>query len=277
MALEIRFWGVRGSTPCCGDDYERFGGHTSCVSVQVDDTLVIFDAGTGIFDLGNWVQKKEIKRASLLLSHVHLDHIVGFPFFKPLSDFEFNLDVISGTLEKQKGIETYLEEHLFDTPLFPVRMEQLKAQITYWDVGPKENFTLNKTVKVTTIPLNHPGGAMGYRLDAQGKSVCYVTDTEHTSDQRDPNILEAIQGSDLLIYDTTFTDEEYKTGGYIGWGHSTWEEGIRLCKQANVKNLALFHHSPTHTDPILREIEQEAYNAWPGTLVTYQGMKLCLD
>ena len=119
---------------------------------------------------------------------------------------------------------------------------------------------------------NHPNGATGYRIEHDGKSICYVTDTEHIVGKPDENVLALIEGADLVIYDSTYNDEEFPAK--IGWGHSTWEEGIRLCKMANVKQLAIFHHDPDHNDDFMRDVEQKAREQWEGALVSREHMIL---
>ncbi|MFA7430042.1 MAG: MBL fold metallo-hydrolase, partial [Rhodospirillaceae bacterium] len=129
-------------------------------------------------------------------------------------------------------------------------------------------------VKVRTAPLNHPNGATGYRIEHAGVSMCYVTDTEHVPGKPDPNILGLIEGADLVIYDCTYTDEEFPDRA--GWGHSTWQEGVRLCRAASVKRLAIFHHDPDHDDTFMEHVEDEARNTWVGALVARDNMELTL-
>ena len=123
-----------------------------------------------------------------------------------------------------------------------------------------------------TAPLNHPNGATGYRLEFAGHSVCYITDTEHVSEQLDPNIVELIEGTDIFIYDSTYTDAEYPR--YRGWGHSTWQEGVRLADAANVKLFVAFHHAPEHADETMDEIASALRRARPASSVAHEGMIL---
>jgi phosphoribosyl 1,2-cyclic phosphodiesterase len=127
-------------------------------------------------------------------------------------------------------------------------------------------------LRVRTAPLNHPNGATGYRLEFGGKSVCYVTDTEHVPGQPDQRVLGLIEGADLVIYDCTYTDDEFPEK--IGWGHSTWQEAVRLCRSASVKQLALFHHDPSHEDPFMEDVERQAREAWTGTVAAREGMRI---
>jgi phosphoribosyl 1,2-cyclic phosphodiesterase len=127
---------------------------------------------------------------------------------------------------------------------------------------------------VRTCALNHPDGATGYRLEWAGKSVCYVTDVEHHPGQLDQTVLDLIKDADLVIYDCTYTDDEFPN--HVGWGHSTWQQGIRLCRAANVGQLAIFHHNPDHTDTMMAEIEAEAKQVWPNVIVARDEMALFL-
>ena len=126
-----------------------------------------------------------------------------------------------------------------------------------------------------TQPLNHPNGATGYRIEYNGKAVCYVTDTEHLPGQTDENILKLIEGADLVIYDSTYTEEEFTH--HAGWGHSTWNEGLRLCQLAGARQLAIFHHDPDHDDAMMDKIAAEARAARANTLVTRECMTLIID
>ena len=127
-------------------------------------------------------------------------------------------------------------------------------------------------IRIRTAPLNHPNGATGYRVEFGGKAACYVTDTEHVIGELDENILELIQGADILIYDSTYTDDEFET--YVGWGHSTWQEGVRLCQAAGVRTLAIFHHDPGHDDAAMDRIGEQLAQAFPGAVVAREGMIL---
>jgi phosphoribosyl 1,2-cyclic phosphodiesterase len=130
-------------------------------------------------------------------------------------------------------------------------------------------------VNVRTTPLNHPDGATGYRIEHGGKAACYVTDTEHVPGQPDQNILGLIEGADLVVYDSSYTEEEFPS--HVGWGHSTWNEGMRLCRMAGVKKLAIFHHEPDHEDAFMENLEAEATAAWEGNVVAREGMEIRLD
>lgn len=265
----VRFWGVRGSIACPTPRHVGFGGNTSCIEITAGDQKIILDAGTGLRELGLELLEDGVKKSTLLLTHTHWDHIIGFPFFGPAYRSDFELLVRAGHLGDQGGVRAALKGHMTQ-PMFPVPLEALQASIEFVDFRAGEPFDLSPSVHVETAPLNHPNGATGYRIEHGGKSVCYVTDTEHVPGSPDPNVLELIAGADLCIYDSTYTDVEFPR--HVGWGHSTWQEGVRLCQQAGVKRLAIFHHDPSHDDAFMTEVEREAAATWAGAMVAREGM-----
>jgi phosphoribosyl 1,2-cyclic phosphodiesterase len=159
-------------------------------------------------------------------------------------------------------------------PMFPVPLEAMQAEITYEDFEAGEDFELWEDLAVRTAPLNHPNGATGYRVEHKGKSVVYVTDTEHVPGKLDQNILALIEGADMVIYDSTYTEEEWPEK--IGWGHSTWNEGMRLCQAANAKKLGIFHHDPEHDDAFMDKVDEEAKDVWDGNFVIKEGQEIIL-
>jgi phosphoribosyl 1,2-cyclic phosphodiesterase len=151
----------------------------------------------------------------------------------------------------------------------------MQATLNFEDFKAGDHFKIHYDVNVRTAPLRHPNGATGYRIEHDGKSVCYITDTEHVPGEPDQKILNLIEGSDLVIYDSTYTEKEFTTK--IGWGHSTWNEGLALCQAANVKKFAIFHHEPDHDDDFMDGIEAEAQATWEHSFVTREGMVVSLD
>ncbi|CCG06985.1 Beta-lactamase [Pararhodospirillum photometricum DSM 122] len=275
MKASIKFWGVRGSIACPSPQHVIYGGNTSCVEVVVGDHHVILDAGTGIRNLGACPSNRGVDHFTLLMTHTHWDHIFGFPFFAPAYNPKVRLDVFAGHLSSNGGIRHLLASQMSD-PMFPVPLENLQSQKTFTDFEAGETFVLDKSgIKIRTAPLNHPNGATGYRLEAQGQAVCYVTDTEHIPGRPDENILRLIEGADYVIYDSTYTEEELPNR--VGWGHSTWEEGVRLCQRAGAKNLVLFHHDPDHDDAFMADLEVKTKQVWEGCLIARDGLEIDLD
>lgn len=270
MSFKVKLWGVRGSIPCPSPMHMSFGGNTSCVEVSLDGSRLILDAGTGIRQLGHWLLKKNVTEACILLSHTHWDHISGFPFFSPAFRPNRTFKILAGHLWDNGGIEDLMIRQ-FAQPTFPVPLEKMGGNLVFEDFKVGESLDLLKNTNIKTMPLNHPDGAVGYRVEFRGKSLCYVTDTEHTPGQPDENVLQLIEGADLVIYDSTYTDKEFSSK--IGWGHSTWQEGIRLCKRAGAKRLVIFHHDPDHEDPFMEKVEGLARQAWEGTIVARENMR----
>ncbi|MAI49115.1 MAG: MBL fold metallo-hydrolase [Rhodospirillaceae bacterium] len=266
-----RFWGVRGSIACPGAETAIYGGNTPCVEIRCGSHLFIFDAGTGLRSLGEFIDKNGIDDVDLFLSHTHVEHIVGLPFFGYAYKTGNALRIWSGHLEDGKTTESVLRQYMAD-PLFPISIDVFSADVSYHDFKAGETLTLNKDITLRTTMLNHPQNATGYRVEFGGKSICYVTDTEQYEDGPDRNILALIDGADIVIYDSMFTDAEYPD--FKGWGHSTWEEGARLCAAANVGTFVVFHHLPERTDADLDVIAGAVDKLRPGSLVAREGMQL---
>lgn len=271
MTLAVKFWGVRGSIACPSPQHVVYGGNTSCLEIFAGDKRIILDAGTGIRQLGFEFLRDGVKEGVILLTHTHWDHINGFPFFGPAFAANNHFSIHAGHLADHGGVENVLANQMAN-PTFPVPLEALQADLDFVDFNAGEKWELYPGVDLITKPLNHPNGATGYRVEHGGKSICYVTDTEHVVGKPDETVLALIEGADIVIYDCTYNDEEFPAK--IGWGHSTWEEGVRLCKMAGVKQLAIFHHDPEHNDDFMRDVEHKAREAWDGALVAREQMIL---
>jgi len=265
----VRFWGVRGSIACPGESQRRYGGNTPCLEVRCGEHLLIFDAGTGLRYLGQTLVGEDRVAGDIFLTHTHLDHIVGLPFFAPMFDTRTRIRVWAGHLQPRLTLYETLRKFMM-APLFPVPPEVFSCNISFHDFVAGETLAPRPDVCVRTRPLNHPDGATSYRIEYDGRAICYVTDTEHVVGEPDRNVLELIAGADIVIYDCTYTDAEFPD--YPGWGHSTWQEGVRLCEQAGAKRLVIFHHDPGHDDDFMEAVAREAEAARPGTLVARDGM-----
>jgi phosphoribosyl 1,2-cyclic phosphodiesterase len=272
--MKVTFWGVRGSIPCPARTHVQFGGNTSCVHVSVGGEEIILDAGTGIRGLGRSFQRRGIDRATLLLSHTHWDHICGFPFFTPAYDPQWSMRILAGHLPHEAGIRSVLASQMTD-PMFPVPLEAMRGASSFDDFSAGDTFTLGRDVVVRTAPLRHPNGATGYRIEHAGVSFCYVTDTEHEVGKLDERILGLIEGADLVLYDSTYTDDEF--GAKVGWGHSTWQEGVRLCRAAGARRLGIFHHDPDHDDTFMKGVAVAAKASWKGAFVVREGRSVLLQ
>ena len=273
MTFNLKFWGTRGSIACPSRHHTKYGGNTSCLEVTAGDRTLILDAGTGIRNLGKRFLKDGLSSVTLMLTHTHWDHINGFPFFTPAYQPTNQIRILAGHLTEQGGIHSILSTQMA-TPVFPIPLEAMQAKMIFEDFVAGDKFNLGNGLQVITAPLNHANGATGYRITYGGKSMCYVTDTEHVIGRPDQTVLGLIEGADLVIYDSTYTDEEMTAK--IGWGHSTWQEAIRLCRAADVRRLALFHHDPDHDDIFMAKIEAEAFQMWDRSFVARDGMEIDL-
>lgn len=270
-AITIRFWGVRGSTPTPGPRYQRYGGNTSCIELRCGDQLVILDAGTGLRELGLALASEGKVDGDLLLTHTHLDHIAGLPFFGPLYEGDNRFVLWAGHLAPERTLERVVHDFMSD-PVFPVPPSRFAAEVRYRDFCAGQRFELRPGIGVRTAPLRHPNRATGYRIEFEGRSICYVTDTEHVVGELDRNIVELVRGSDVFIYDCSFTDAEFPR--FAGWGHSTWEEGVRLADEAGVGTFVVFHHDPSHDDVTMDEIAASVWRTRPGSVVAQEGLIL---
>ncbi len=264
--MKLKFWGVRGSIAAPGPETAKVGGNTSCVSVEFGDNLIVFDAGTGIRQLGNsLLKRKKIPKIDLFLSHVHWDHIQGFPFFAPVYGEGISLQVFGSPRGKFKLHEVMNIQ--MRGPNFPVSLHSLKANIDYIDFkAPSDIPIVDKNGKAIGLMQsttgNHPNGVNVYRINEKksGKSIVYATDTEHYKTGMDKRIAEISRNADVLIYDGMYTPQEYEQL-YKGWGHSTWEKGLEIASKAGVAKLLIFHHHPEHDDRFMSQFEKEIQKA----------------
>jgi phosphoribosyl 1,2-cyclic phosphodiesterase len=271
--FKIHFWGVRGSIACPGAATLRYGGNTPCVEMLVDGHRLIFDAGTGIYVLGQSLLAHLPVNGHLFFSHSHWDHIQGFPFFSPAFMAGNEFDIYGATMPSGMTIEQRLSDQMMQ-PNFPVPLQVMNANLRFHNLEYGDRVRLGD-VTVETGLLNHPGGAMGYRVNWQDRSVAYITDTEHFSTDLDRHVLALADRADVLIYDCTYTDEEYPSK--VGWGHSTWQEGVKIAIAARVKKLVIFHHDPSHDDEFMDSIGIRAAEMFPQAIVAREGMELHID
>jgi phosphoribosyl 1,2-cyclic phosphodiesterase len=273
MSIRVKFWGVRGNIACPSPEYFAYGGNTACVELDLGGTRVILDAGTGIRQLGDEYLKQGIKDFYILMSHVHADHLAGLNYFKPIYIPGHSIHMLAGHLRGETWMTQAISEHMREE-VHPMQYQMLPSNFVCEDFMAGKKFYITLDIRVVTAALNHPGGSCGYRIEYGEQTICYVTDTEHVAGETDQNIVELIRDADLVIYDTTFTEEEWPTRK--GWGHSTWQEGLRLCKLAGAKKMAMFHYSPDYDDEALDKMSAEARAAWDGIIAAKDGMELIL-
>jgi phosphoribosyl 1,2-cyclic phosphodiesterase len=273
--LTVRFWGVRGSIANGGPEFAGVGGNTSCVEVRAGEERIILDAGTGLRALGETMPQGS--KATFLFSHLHWDHIQGFPFFTP-AYVPGNEFVLFGPGKDGLELRTALETQM-TPPSFPVTLGVMGAKLRFRSLQPGETIAIGEA-KVRAATLHHPQGCLGYRIELGRKAVVYATDTEpREAGVPDPAALALAKGADLLICDAQYTDDEY--GGRVGpsrkgWGHSTVRDACRLAEAAGVRQLALFHHDPTHDDRTLERLVHEARAFFPNVAAAREGMTVSL-
>ena len=272
----IHFWGVRGSIPCPGAETVRYGGNTPCIEMRVGGQRLIFDGGTGLRVLGQYLLGQMPVKANLLFTHSHWDHIQGFPFFVPAFIPGNRFHIYGAIAPNGSTIEQRLNDQMLH-PNFPVPLQIMAAQLEFHDINIGDVLEFGE-VKVNTALLNHPGEAVGYRVSWNGYAAAYVTDTEHLPDKLDDNVLFLAHNADVLIYDATYTDEEYHSpkSSKVGWGHSTWQEAVKVAKAANAKRLVIFHHDPLHNDDFLDNVGEQVAQHFPNSLMAREGLSIQL-
>lgn len=278
---KITFYGTRGSVPVTDQGYQEFGGNTTCVLIDLQvgnskEVIGVFDAGTGIRNLGKDIMEGKIEKPKLIFiafTHFHWDHIDGFPFFIPFyRPGEFEVQIYAPTEFDDKRT---LKE-VFELPLqkdyFPVQLENMGVDFqfltnTEFDKGNR----LDILQEFKTNLHSHPGGAYGYRITAFNRTVVFCTDVEH-GDGVDMGVVEFAKGADLLIHDAQYTTEELES--HKGWGHSSYEQAIEVAKLAGVKQLVMTHHDPDHNDEFLRYYEGKCQEVFPNCCLAKEGMEI---
>ncbi len=274
----IRFHGTRGSIPVCDSDFQEFGGNTTCVSVSgsvAGESILIFDAGTGIRSLGKKLINETFsqgKKIFIAFSHFHWDHIQGFPFFDPAYDKskEIEFFIIGGETPEIHDLKAVLAKQMEST-YFPISLDNMGASFTY--AVNKGNQLTFEAGRLLANKHKHPGGAFGYRLEVEGKALVYCTDIEH-GEELDQQVVEFCKNADVLIHDAQYTPDELIT--HRGWGHSSWEQAIEVAEIAGVKRLYLTHHDPDHNDEFLRKVEKECQARFPNCFLAREGEEVII-
>lgn len=272
----VHFWGVRGSIASPGAETVRYGGNTSCVEMRVGSKRLIFDGGTGLRMLGNSLMSQLPAEAYLFFTHSHWDHIQGFPFFVPAFVRGNRFHIHGSIAPNGSTIEQRLNDQMLH-PNFPVPLQVMGADLKFYDLEIGETIDIDD-ISVETALLNHPGEAVGYRVNWRQYAAAYITDTEHFPDRLDENVMRLARNADVMIYDATYTDEEYysPSSSKVGWGHSTWQEAIKVAKAANVKRLVIFHHDPMHNDDFLDRVGEQASQSFANCIMAREGLSVQL-
>ena len=249
----IKCWGSRGSIPVSGGEYIKYGGDTTCLEIRTkSDDIIIVDAGTGIRRLGNKLIDENRYRYNLIFTHSHWDHLMGFPFFKPLYEEQAEFMMYRCPFHS-KFVETILSR-IMTPPSFPVRYSKISAKMEY--VGASVSSFEIGSVTITPIPISHPDKGSGYKFTEDGKSFVFLTDNElgfiHPGGLTYKDYMEFSAGADLLIHDAEYLPEEYPSK--IEWGHSVFTETLDLAIEAGVKQFGLFHLNQERTDQQVDEM-----------------------
>ncbi len=257
--MDVRFWGVRGSIASSGSHVAKIGGNTSCLEVESQGHRLIFDAGTGLRALGESMMKDQPVNATLFFSHLHWDHVQGFPFFTPAFLPQSRLTLYGPGHQGAKDIESVLRNQM-QPPNFPVPMGAMRAGLEFRSAKPSEVIETGP-FRVTPVELSHPQGCIGYQVEADGFRVAYCTDVEMSLASLSSELGSMLEGVDALILDAQYTQDEYD--GRIGpskkgWGHSTNIDAAKIAQAVGAKRLFLFHHDPSHIDAQVEDMAEEA-------------------
>ncbi len=252
--MKIKCYGARGSTPVSGQEYIKYGGNSTCITVTSNSgDLVIIDAGSGIRRLGNELLNSEHHSVSMIFTHAHWDHLLGFPFFKPLFHRQFSINIYGCPFAENKTIIELLAGTM-EPPYFPVDLNTCKANIRYTEVM-LSAFQIG-SLQIIPIFLSHPNGGIGYKFIEDGKSFVFLTDNELGFRHKDGldfiDYVRDCKNIDLLYHDGEYKQEEY--GNRMRWGHSSTSDLIKLSLAANVKNVGIFHHNQDRSDEEIDEM-----------------------
>ena len=257
--MRVKFWGTRGTRPTPGRRTLRYGGNTTCVEVRdKDNNLLIVDSGSGIAELGATFSPTEPLQAHLLITHTHLDHIQGFPFFLPAFVPGTHLTIV-GPAGSAKSLQAAFADQT-DPAYFPVRLSHMPAEMEFIERNPGETFEVGG-LRITPHLLMHPIPTFGYRIDEGTSRFSFATDNELPMFVNGEvgtlkELANWCRDSDLLVHDAQYSAEEYKTR--VGFGHSSYEDALSLAEMAGAKELGFFHHDPLHSDADVDALIEEA-------------------
>ena len=262
--FDVTTWGARGTRPALGRTFDHFGGETACVEVDLGTRTIVLDGGSGIVALGQALMTRPARPIDIVVSHLHLDHVMGLPFFAPLFSPDHTVGLwFAGTEGAPDG--QALLDTVFRPPLLPFTPDAFRCDLVLNALPTSGTVTLGKDCKITTAPLHHPGGNTGIRIDGAKRGLAYCCDFEPDGGTRDRDLIDLISGCDLAFLDATYLPEEYPH--HIGFGHADWMQCCTFAREAGVRRLGLFHHAPDRTDAELRKIARAAARVTPSFAV----------
>jgi phosphoribosyl 1,2-cyclic phosphodiesterase len=273
--MQITFFGVRGSTPCHGDDTQRYGGNTSCVGVAIPgEDPIFFDLGTGARYFGATMPLDGTFRGHCLLTHLHWDHTQGLPFFTPILRPGAELNVYAPQQDDGRSLKTVFDS-MICPPVFPVTIAQFPGTVHYHELNDDDFVIGGAKVRARLVP--HLGPTLGFRVEWGGRSVAYVSDHQQPHDGTfsvTRGVRELVDNVDLLIHDSQYTPAEFPVKN--NWGHCTVDYAVWLAQNCHVRTLALFHHDPTRSDDAIDEIHRGAVEHCGTTKIVaaYEGLTL---
>jgi phosphoribosyl 1,2-cyclic phosphodiesterase len=281
--MRVRVWGCRGSLAAPGADTVKYGGNTSCVEVRLSSgEVLVLDAGTGMRPLGVLMEREPPAEIHVLLTHLHLDHLQGLGFFRPL--FAAGLDIhIWGPTSPVQNLAERIAMYL-SPPLFPVHLDDVPSRLTFHD-APEEEVAIGSAT-IRACKVTHQGPTVGYRVEEHGRALVYLPDHEPSlgNDLRTQAPVwmsghDIAVGADVMLHDAQYRDDEY--GAHVGWGHSCIADAMEFAQKAEVEQVILFHHDPYHTDDELEALLADAHAKFPDmkdrVRLAYEGMTLDLD
>lgn len=266
----VKVWGSRGTCPVSGPEHARYGGNTSCVSVEFRGRMVVFDAGSGLSSLGKDLSTRGFKgRLDILVSHVHLDHIMGFFEFPPFFDADVEVHLY-GLRRQGMGIGDWMSDFM-KPPVWPVRFQDLPCRIYSHDIQNGQDFALGDGLGIRAMTARHPNGGLLYRLRLGEKSILYGLDCEMDETIWD-RLVDFAEGCSLLISDAQYSPEECR--GKKGWGHSSWKQGNALLKACGGGRVLHAHHAWDATDEELARRERQSLAEEPGSVYASDGKEV---
>jgi len=273
---KLSFWGVRGSTPTVDPTTWRYGGNTPCLElIAPDGTQFILDCGTGLRMLGNRAGAPQSAETHIFVTHYHWDHIQGIPFFAPLyaEHNEFHFYSFRSRFLGRESLKQVFEAQMA-MPYFPVDLSAMSAKRKFKEVSGDDSFTIGEN-KVTSKWLNHPQGCLGFRIETRAGTVAYATDNEPGDAKLDKTLRELADGADVFINDAQYTPEQLASTRR-GWGHSSWQDGVRVAREVGAKTLVLFHHDPDSTDRTVDTLLRQAREEFDSVFAASEGMVITL-